>query len=113
MKQMRELYGQALTEEERRQSKSVVHGNIVAAIAALLQYCDDQGYELEATEEADQFREMYMKDLDTDELATVQLIHDVNLDERKGALVDRLWNDPAIQRAFSERGNFHVTDSIR
>ena len=48
LKQMRELYGKRITEDEHKRMRGIVHGNIVAAIAAVLNYCDNNDYVLES-----------------------------------------------------------------
>ena len=64
-------------------------------------------------EEANEFRETFMEEIDPEELATVQIVYGVHLDERRGEMLERLWNDPAVVRAFAERANFQVSESIQ
>jgi GTPase SAR1 family protein len=94
-KQMRQLHGVGYTDQNRRDSKSVIHSNAIQSIQTLLHEAREMEFEIEATEAAE----------------AVDEVDDEELDPELAEQIAVLWEDPGIQEAYENRSLFQLIDS--
>lgn len=97
-KQMKLIYGAGFTDEDKETFTPVVYSNVITSIRALVQACDDFGYETKCKDEIDELREV---------------IDDAEIDERLGGIFLSIWQDPGIQTAFENRHKYQLHDSAQ
>jgi GTPase SAR1 family protein len=99
-KQMKILYGAALTSEEQLVATPIVYNNLMTTMHALLDIVSKLNVQdtLVATEEA---------------LAIQNLPIDTVVDPTVGKQLSTLWKDPAILHAWSKRAQFQVVESVQ
>ncbi|KUF96404.1 Gastricsin [Phytophthora nicotianae] len=99
-KQMKILYGAALTEEEKRHCTPIIYNNVVTSMKMLIEQCT----------------EMKLKG----EVVCVQDFEDIRTlsDEAEvnpviGQKIKNLWTDPGIVATWNRRAEFQIIESVK
>jgi hypothetical protein len=92
-KQMRILYGKGYDEAARIGFKPTIFQNILSSMKILIQQAEEMGFPIEAETARD---------------IVCEHPEDVPVN---AAHIVALWNDPGIQRAFSNRASYQLNDS--
>jgi G-protein alpha subunit len=124
-KQMKVLYGVGFTAEEIANFTLVVHHNIISAMRALVQACEDFDHEIQCYVRdclrfiwllsaffTDNGKIPFLFRVFQDELEQFREISDqVIIDKEVGAILKVLWADTGVQSAFAARNTFQLHDS--
>eukprot|EP00298_Acanthocystis_sp_HF-20_P016079 c21369_g2_i2.p1 GENE.c21369_g2_i2~~c21369_g2_i2.p1 ORF type:complete len:356 (+),score=136.63 c21369_g2_i2:48-1115(+) len=102
-KQMNEAYGTPLKKEEMATWKHVIHSNIVDAMQILCAAVDMFGF-MEDLKHEEEFRQILSAERMTDLSSRVE-------GKTYGLVIKTLWDDPAIQKAWSLRSQLHIMES--
>jgi GTPase SAR1 family protein len=98
-KQMKVIYGDQYTDQERRLLKPTIYSNIIIAMKILMDQVVNMNF-MEELKETEAYE--FMRRVDQ---------HDV-ITTRVGDAIKTLWNDPAIQKVWSRRNKFQIIDSV-
>mmetsp|Transcript_19024 Transcript_19024/g.31131 ORF Transcript_19024/g.31131 Transcript_19024/m.31131 type:complete len:382 (+) Transcript_19024:46-1191(+) len=101
-KQMKVLYGQNFSLQERERWTVTVYGNIVSNIKTLLEHTI-----LYRTIQDEALRG------EVDRVLELEDGKDALVDEEVGTLVKAFWNDPDVQNTWRQRAEFQVQDSLK
>lgn len=94
-KQMNEIYGQGLDEAQRTTYKSAIHSNVLESMVQLIKACKQKPVQCQASR---------------DHVMTFDPEHQM-IDAGIAEHLEKLWQDPAIQEAYTNRHQFYLPDS--
>jgi len=99
-KQMKIIYGEQFTDEERLQQLPTIYSNVVVAIKILAEQAVNMGL--------------------VDQIAaksSLEMIRKMNENEpinvTVGDAIKELWNDPGMKQVWSRRSEFQIIDSVQ
>lgn len=99
-KQMKVLYGQPLTEDERKHFTQIVYTNVITLIKALATQVERYGFKVELTP------------AQQDSFAAVMNLSEYDaITPELAAHIKSLWNSPTFQKTWARRSEFQVVDS--
>jgi GTPase SAR1 family protein len=97
-KQMITIYGKGFPENERASYVPIIHSNILGSIKTLCRYSHQYGPVNPSLNKQREWMETEVKG-------------DEEIGRDMGAVIAALWADPGIQRTYTERAHFQLTDS--
>lgn len=99
-KQMKVLYGQPLTEDERKHFTQIVYTNVIMIIKALANQVEKYGLKAELSPE-----------LQTSFAAVLALSEYDTITPEVAAHIKALWQSPVFQQVWARRSEFQVVES--
>lgn len=97
-KQMITIYGKGFDVKERETYRPIIHNNIIVSIKTLARECHERGPVAANNQQALAFVE---KELKVDASISVEI----------GNIIAQLWADAGIQKTYSQRASYQLTDS--
>jgi len=99
-KQMKLLYGAALTDEEKRHCTPIIYNNIVTTMKILIDQCAEMKLkgEVKCIQDYDDIKAL------SDEAEVNPVV---------GKKIKNLWTDPAIEATWNRRAEFQVIESVK
>ncbi len=103
-KQVIQLYGKGFSDEARAPYASIVYANTIASMKTLILQADrlsgtyDTAYAADLNEAAKFVNELKLED---------------EVDATTAAHIKRLWSDPGIQKTYTKRAMFQLTDACQ
>lgn len=101
-KQMRLIYLNGFSEEDRSGYKSIIHNNIISSIKALVEAAKAMKFEFKSENQ-----ELAQSIMDMGENSSSGF----SLTKEMGETVKRLWADPAVKSAYERQSEFQLNDS--
>ena len=95
MKQMKLVHGQCSSQEDRRAFTDICRGNVITAMAAIMEECEDQGAHLPP-----HLRESQLRVMKAGECGSLGSLYSSQL----AGDITNLWADLTV-RALAERGS--------
>ncbi|KAL9658593.1 hypothetical protein ABK040_006130 [Willaertia magna] len=106
-KQLKILYKEPFTDEERATFKEIIYGNVVRNMRALIEATEHLEISFEK-EESKTIAERFIKSMDDEAMLNIERHWNGELAND----IEYLWKDePAIQKAYQKRNLFQITDS--
>ncbi|PRP86375.1 guanine nucleotide-binding protein alpha-1 subunit [Planoprotostelium fungivorum] len=96
-KQMRILYLEGFDETECQRFKGIIHNNVIVSLQALISACNQFGLTLE----------------EQNRHKTPEELEELEVNSSSCAYIKGVWQDPAIQTAFSRQNEFQLYDSTQ
>jgi GTPase SAR1 family protein len=110
LKQMKLLYCNGFSEEERLHYSKLIHRNILDAIQTLIQACSQLNIQLETAHSKQAAQRIYIIQNNEENLS--KTFNNSNLAELRSDM-ELLWQDAGIQLAYSRCSEFHLIDSAQ
>lgn len=99
-KQMRVLFGAALTEDEKQQITPVVYSNTITSMKILCAETKNMGYD----------QDVVVKD----KLDFMLAVNDqCEINEEVGGAIKALWADPGVLKTWKRRSEFQIVESVK
>ncbi|RLN89235.1 hypothetical protein BBJ28_00001711, partial [Nothophytophthora sp. Chile5] len=99
-KQMKILYGAALTEEEKRHCTPIIYNNVVTSMKMLIEQCQELKLKAEVVCVQD------FEDIRT-------LSDEAEVNPVIGQKIKNLWVDPGIVATWNRRAEFQIIESVK
>ncbi|CAH3117131.1 unnamed protein product [Porites lobata] len=109
LKQLRIVYDNGYTEEERKAFKPIIYKNISSAIANIVKGMDEIGLTFENNDlRTKNFTEESSENSSSEDSEN----NNFSLQDRVPLLTE-FWNDPSVQTCYDQRNLFYIEDSAK
>lgn len=99
-KQMRLIYGEKFTKEERESKSFTIYNNVLTAMKILLEQAELFGC-----------TELIQAQAESALLSSLEDLESMN--ESLGDAVKTLWHDPGVQAVWAKRSEFQIVESVQ
>ncbi|KAJ6253321.1 guanine nucleotide-binding protein g(o) subunit alpha [Anaeramoeba flamelloides] len=101
VKQCKNLFLNGFSKKDLSRMKNSISSNVIQSIQALINIVNNLNLE---------YSDPGMNSIEEEIL---ELSFEDNLSDNKSTQIAKLWKDPAIQKAYSERNKFHIFDGAK
>jgi len=109
LKQLRIVYDNGYTEEERKAFKPIIYKNIKTAMVRIVEGMEEIGLTFESDElKTKDFSKELLDNANTEDNEN----NNFSLQDRV-PLLKTFWNEPAVQTCFDQRNLFYIDDSAK